>query len=276
LSAGAAIAAMAAHGVPVSVLTVFAGRGRPPFSVPALRLHRVWELGNDPAETRRAEDQRAMARLGVRARHGDFPDVIYRRYPDGSWLVGDDGNPGREPEERLAARVRRWLREAIALLQPGSLLTCAAVGDHVDHRLTRDVALLAGREAGIAVRLWEDLPYAIWHDPLSAGPPDAGRPGVTIPPGAVRTVEVSGDEAWRAKYEAVAAYASQLRMLWPTGNFCADLDAHATKRAAGHCLAGRGEVFWTFTPAGGSLQLGSGSFGVSWTDSGAVCVCRWV
>ncbi len=121
---------------------------------------------------------------------------------------------------------------AIEATRPHLVLTCAAIGDHVDHCLTRDAVLVAARGKDIRLRLWQDIPYAVWHgSSLEAVAPGAGAPEL---------VETPDDRAWRAKHQAVAAYVSQLRMLWPDSDFRDDLDRHA--RSLGG--ARRGELFW--------------------------------
>lgn len=236
LSSGATIAYMTANDVKTTVVTVFAGLAAPPYSVAAARLHDTWRLDSDPVGVRREEDIRAIRLLGGDAVHGDFYDAIYRRYSDGTWIIGDDGVPSRKDRESdLFTSIQRWIEDAICRFRPHIVLTCAAIGDHLDHRLTRDAVLAAVDGRNVHLRLWEDIPYCIWNEQRtrdeSVSPPEA--------------IEVSDDRAWSVKYEAVASYASQLRMLWPKSDFREDLERHARSRAAEHFGEGRGEVFWS-------------------------------
>jgi len=235
LSAGATLADLAAKDVKVTVLTVFAGLAAPPFSVAATRMHEIWGLPDDPVSVRRDEDERAIQLLGGEALHGDFPDAIYRRHPDGTWVIRDDGFPSRsEREDNLLLAIQRWIGDAISALRPDIVLTCAGVGDHVDHRLTRDAVLAAADGTSVDLRLWEDIPYSIWPGPRTYDGPLATR----------EAIEVPDNRAWLAKYNAVASYVSQLHMLWPTSCFRADLERYGRSRAAGWQRAGGGEVFW--------------------------------
>jgi LmbE family N-acetylglucosaminyl deacetylase len=237
---------MAANDVEVTVLTVFAGLAAPPFSATAMRLHEMWQLGNDPVSARREEDRRAMWLLGAKAVYGDFLDVIYRRFPDGSLVIGDDGSLARqEVENDLLAKIEHSIDDAIGEVRPDLVLTCAGIGGHLDHCLTRDAVVAATCVKKIGLRLWEDVPYSIWHGRQSAQPPAA----VWWFPAAVEVIEISNEQAWLAKYQAVGSYVSQLRMLWPDFDYRDDLERHGKAWAAKRQRAGKGEGFWSIATA---------------------------
>ncbi|MCZ4125410.1 PIG-L deacetylase family protein [Streptomyces sp. H39-S7] len=245
LSAGGRLFELAAEGAEVIVFTLLAGIPEPPFSLLADLFHEEWGLEGNPVAERRAEDGDALKLLGSRPVHGSDLDVIYRTGPDGLWMVDMDGPSAAyetddEPglREHLAGSVAR----VVAELGPDLILTCAAVGEHIDHRRTRDAVLTAAGDR-VPVRCWEDLPYA--H--RSADPPILPDGAVLGPPVAERAT----DEGWSAKYAAIECYRSQHSMLWPSGeDFRPSFDAHATAQARSLGLTGRAELFWPVLPGG--------------------------
>jgi LmbE family N-acetylglucosaminyl deacetylase len=250
LSAGGYLAGRAALGDEVTVYTVFAGLAGPPFSTTALRIHQVWGLSDDPVGCRRAEDRAAVAALGGVAVHGEFLDVIYRRAADGRWLIDERRHLTRSTvdEHELRGRMAAAIAAQLARRPADRLLTCAAVGNHVDHRHTRDAALEAAGAACTPVWLWEDVPYAA-----------AGLAAPPLPPGASTgpaVAEPVGAVAWAAKCAAVGRYASQHPMVFPAGgDFRETLRAHAVTRAAELGHDGPAEVFWPVCAGAGQWPV---------------------
>jgi LmbE family N-acetylglucosaminyl deacetylase len=176
------------------------------------RLHARWGADDAAAATmvarRRAEDEAALAGLGVATVYLDLPDAIYRRDPgSGAWLyTGHDGifGPPAEAEAPVVEALATRLAGLAGVIRTTRRLVPLAVGGHVDHQLVRRAAERAWGET--AVRYYEDFPYA-------------------AEPGAVVAV-VGGDRSWRgrrvtldeadvaAKVAAVACYASQIGTFW--------------------------------------------------------------
>ena len=251
ISAGARLGALATAGVRVTVVTLFAGVPSAPFSATAREMHQLWGLSDDHAMAgRRDEDRRAMACLGLRHTHEDFLDAIYRQRRDGSWLVGtgqppwfDDGTR----EEELAADLTATIRAEIEASGPPLVLTCAAIGNHVDHVLTRDAVVRAVSGTDISLELWEDLPYGLsarriprLPDPVSIGS---------------RIIKAAPQAAWAKKYQAIDCYASQHAMLWPGRDYRRDLLRHETALTA-RSQESRAEAFW---PAGQAAASQAGN-----------------
>ncbi|SDD38242.1 PIG-L deacetylase family protein [Actinokineospora iranica] len=234
MSAGAALAAVAETGRQVVVCTVFAGSPPPPLSGPATEFHRDCGLGPDAVDVRRAEDSAAVAALGAEPLHLPFLDALYRRL-DGDWLcawLGAHFDPDLPAEPDLAAEVTASLSALLRDLRPAAVWTCAAVGGHVDHRTTLATATAACAAEGVALALWEDLPYAI-------GQPPAETTGPLVP--------TQASESHRAaKLAAVGRYSSQLDMLFPDGpGWRAAFTGHAHARLATH---GAAELVWSAAP----------------------------
>ena len=178
----------------------------------AERLHASWGFspGQDAPLGRRREDIAALDHLGVGYRHGRFLDVIYRKAPDGQWLVGGDQRPAvrrqlPESDGDLISEIKDDIKSLIEEFEPTVLATCVAIGNHIDHKITRAAALLAASEKDIPIRLWQDLPYAA--DVLDM--PELPK-GLQL---GLPHLGLVGPEAQERKFQAVQQYASQISML---------------------------------------------------------------
>lgn len=229
LSAGGRLHDLTAQGHEVVVMTVFAGSAFPPYSELAVYLHELWGLTDDPVAARRAEDAAAVARLGATVRHAGLHDALYRPGRTG-WKLKEESPVDAVAGEEAKLVVREALETA-----PDLVLTAAAIGGHIDHVLTRDAVLAECRGAGVAVEVWQDLPYAGEFTEVPRLPHD-----VRLVDG--RSIPV-GDAAWRAKCAAVRCYASQLSMLWPEQpDIEVPLTEYARNAGDGDGLA---EMFWS-------------------------------
>jgi len=212
LSAGGRIARMTGAGHPVTVFTLFAGLASGPYSPVARRFHEEWGISGDPVSHRREEDLRALGWLGAQAVHGEFPDAIYRTDRTGRWILDDrscSADRVAHDEADLTTRASERIRALIADLRPSLILTCASVGKHVDHVLTRDAVRAAVGMTGVRLEFWADLPYlevpsqALDESLLSRAGEHAAVP---FPLDA---------REWLAKVSAVGEYTSQHAALWP-------------------------------------------------------------
>jgi LmbE family N-acetylglucosaminyl deacetylase len=264
LSAAGLLRGYAEAGNTVTVVTLFAGIPDRPYSAIAVDLHELWGLPHDPVEHRREEDRRAHELLGTRAVHAEFLDELYRRAADGEWLIGDDWQRSKNmggDELGLRRQLATYVHELLVTMTPEVVVTCAAVGRHIDHRRTRDAVLAAAAASGVPLRFWEDEPYAEWTPECPPLPPWA----TLEPPG----ITVLDERGWALKFAAVKCYQSQYRMLWPesveTGT---ELRRHAAEVASESGVNGLGERCWDVTldpPAsagpggGGRLWLAPGT-----------------
>ena len=190
LSCAGRIARQTGAGLPVLVVTAFAGAGtggtRPP---PAFA-----PFQDIPA--RRREDRRALEVVGADHRWLDFPDAIqrHRRYASPAGITAPVGH--REAQLRtevaheVARIVRRW--PAARLYFP------LAVGNHVDHQIVAAAGFdlrRSGAGAGREVTFFEDAPYVCIPHLLRQRFEQAG---IASAPGAPPSVAVCAREAYAA------------------------------------------------------------------------------
>ncbi len=204
----------AGHGAEILIVTIMAGVPHPVrLSSFARQQHAAWGFAPDrPAEevvqavvhARRVEDEAACRLLGATPRHWPVPDCIYRRHPDtgDSLYTSDEALFGsvHPAEKGLVAEIAAWLA---TLPAAGRVVVPLGIGNHVDHQLTRMAA-----EVHFGRDLWyyEDYPYAQCEpdqiDQLTAG----GQWRAKLIP--------VNEAAFSARLAAVAAYSSQLDMLF--------------------------------------------------------------
>jgi len=146
------------RGLEVEIWTIFAGDPPPgDLSDLARSIHKSWKLTENVVETRREEDKEACRILGVEARYLPFPDCIYRFSQDGDpyYQEGVDIFSGLDPREvDLIDMVSVALKEMLA--EEGELIIPLAIGNHVDHEITRKAASRLGR----CLSYYTDYPYA--------------------------------------------------------------------------------------------------------------------
>jgi LmbE family N-acetylglucosaminyl deacetylase len=241
LSIGAAIAERSLQGAHTEVVTVFAGANPHPASDYAGKVHSACGLGDDAVGQRRAEDVAAVTTLGGCPTHLSFLDAIYRSDANGTWRYpsGQDLFTADPAEEAILGR---QVYEVLAAKYDGSgeaqLATCAGLGGHIDHLVTRDAVLRLGHQLGLPVLLWEDLPYGVARE--YAGP---------VP----LFYDFPGAAAWALKWRAIECYRSQLAKVWPQRqDWRSELFRHALVRGRG---SGPVEAMWR---AGAGESAGPG------------------
>ena len=212
LSCGGLIHRQTEAGESVLVITVFAGSSIcTELSIFATYLYHTWNLGMDPMEGRRMEDQRALAFLGAEYRHLEHMDCIYRGVPDGGgWLYPkrDDIFGGVHPAELDYGRaLARELGPALPLAGGTTLYAPLGIGHHVDHQIVRQAACILRRD-GCEVRFFEDYPYSAGAGELEIALRDA--PGSNWS----SRLELLSSEDMEAKIEAISRYASQIDPLF--------------------------------------------------------------
>ncbi len=201
LSAGGLIHEQTQAGDSVEIWTFMCGL--PPtneLSPFAKSIHDVWKLttAEEVVRVRRAEDINAAKILGAKAVHFDFLDCIYRRGKNGEWLyTGISMDPHPEDVDYPSQ-----IAESISShLKPDDKVVCQlAIGSHVDHVLVRHATELTGRPLIYDA----DIPYH-FNFPTEMAPKTAGMKQT------VHAVSEAGLKSWQ---DGIAAYASQMSMLF--------------------------------------------------------------
>lgn len=193
-------------GVEVEIWTIFAGD--PPegeLSDLARMIHKSWGLSRAVVRIRREEDLEACRIVGAIPRHLPFLDCIYRTTPGGEpyYSRAEDIFSGLDPREAgLIDEVKESLLE---LLPEGSkLVVPLAIGNHVDHEVTRKAASRLGRE----LTYFADYPYAReleGQDILRFMEDSSEWQGEQV------RISEEGMHCW---WQAARAYGSQISTFW--------------------------------------------------------------
>ena len=162
---------LARQGDTVSIWSICAGKPPAvPLSPFAQSLHARWQAGapaggqasQQAVHLRQAEDRRACQKMGAEPVYLDIPDCIYRtaRKTGAHLYAAEESLFGSLPpaERRLVQRLGRRLARRLARNLPpeAPLVPPLALGNHVDHQLTRQAAEQTGR----ALSYYADYPYA--------------------------------------------------------------------------------------------------------------------
>lgn len=203
LSCGGMVWEQKQAGERVSIWTICAGD--PPggdLSPFARSLHARWGTAHHSIAQRRWEDLDSCAILGADARHFSVLDCIYRQSETGDYLYDSEESltgPVHPSDETIVEELRQDL---IQSLSESSQLVCPlALGDHVDHHLTRSAAEKLDRP------LWyyAEYPYVLnakeWQAELLTHKWKSED----------RKISEAGMQAWE---EAVAAHRSQISTFW--------------------------------------------------------------
>jgi len=200
LSLGGLLWEQSAKDISICIWTICAGDAPPgPLSPFAKSLHERWETGREAIVARRAEDVEACAILGASYRHFTIPDCIYRKNEQTGEYPYKSENSLTSPLHPDEQPLVRALSQSLeASLTPEIQLVCPlALGNHVDHQLTR----AAAEQLKIPLWYYADYPYvqAIPDWELKNMKP-------TVYP-----ISVEGVTAWG---DSVAAYRSQISTFW--------------------------------------------------------------
>ncbi len=212
LSCGGLVWDQVQSGEQVEIWTICAGD--PPsndLSPFAAELHARWGLGMDAVEKRREEDAKASEILGVKSKHFDVPDAIYRRDSKSQEIMYESFVTildGIHPSEEIL--IQSLVLKIAGNLPPGShLIAPLTLGNHVDHLFTRVLA----EWLGVPLAFYADYPYAEKY--VKAIP-------ALVPKGFRHTVHTISENGLKTWQESIAAYESQISTFWPdTGAMCA-------------------------------------------------------
>ena len=241
LSCGATIHRWTRAGEPVLVVTVFAAAPATGALSPlAESFHARWGLSGEAVATRRAENDAALAVLGAEGATLDFLDCIYRGGP-GAWHYGPPAAifgevaPG---DEKLSEQIAGSLRALLAAQSEARVHAPLAVGNHVDHQIVHAAALRL-RAEGWPVDFYEDYPYA--QAIAARQPRSLERTVARAGAGWTFQLESCSEENLAAKVRGIAAYVSQLEMLFGSAAAIAPRVRNYARRVGAGRLA---ERFW--------------------------------
>ena len=213
-SCGGQIYARTAAGATVLVVTVTTGLPPAPLSEFARELHERWQLPADGVRLRREEDEAACGKLGADFEHWPVPDCIYRRDPaSGRPLYNTLDDIFDRPRRADEAIVPEIAGRLASLPQAGQVIAPLAVGQHVDHQLTR---LACEQVFGGDLLYYEDYPYIRQEGALARAQGEAEQWQETLLP--------IDETATAAKIRGMAAYKSQIPIFFDDGH---DLDKQA-------------------------------------------------
>lgn len=197
-SCGGLLHALGRAGWDVETVTVFTASVANPTGF-ALACQTDKGLGPeiDYMDLRRAEDTAAIRALGLaRPRHWSFREAPHRGYASAPELFRDV-----RADDGIVPALTDAVRAVLAETAPDLILAPQAIGGHVDH--VQVVRALDAAEPAAPILWWRDFPYTV----RDAEPREPLRERFAGLP--MRAIAFD-DAAQTAKYEACAAYASQL------------------------------------------------------------------
>lgn len=266
LSCGGLINKLVNAGENVAALTIFAADvpADLPYSELNEQIHQRWELGDNPSPGRREEDYQALKTLGdVGVYYEDWLDCIYRVNSQGQLIytsVEQFLNQLRpdDPLLNTPLDLSRWPELTHVYVPLGA-------GNHVDHQLTRKLALEWRKSApNVAFFLYEEYPYG-----SEAGEVFFAYDGNTRPPTGATAVQVArstlpapttpqvqslAEANIQAKVKAIACYRSQISSFWSSLDEMAESVWNYARTVGQSAGLEYGERLWLLDQPGGNNQ----------------------
>lgn len=203
LSCGGLVWELTAAGNEVSIWTICGGiPSNAVHSAIVDTLHERWKSNNQAAIIRQQEDIRSCQNLNADYMHFDLLDCIYR--------VNEVGSPLYPSEESLFGSIHPadfilidyYAQKLLHLIPQNAIVVCPlAIGNHVDHQLSRQIA----EKTGKVVWYYGDFPYIMRN-------PDHLENVINNDWTSKKfTISSQGYQAW---IDSVSAHASQLSTFW--------------------------------------------------------------
>lgn len=160
-SCSGGICAQRAQGLRVLVVTLFTGNPEPPFSPLAQACHQLWQVpeGVSPYQARQAEDEQAMAALGVDYLWLNWLEAIYRLPTLSDFSEINDSQADFE-HDPIFTPLCQWLTDLHTAYPRATIVVPLGIGAHRDHRLLFQAALRVLDRATLL--FFEDFPYAAY------------------------------------------------------------------------------------------------------------------
>jgi LmbE family N-acetylglucosaminyl deacetylase len=168
LSCAGVIASQKASGQAVRMVTLFTADAPEPLSPLAQRFHAVWGRGDRPYIARRDEDRQACALMDVDVHHEDLLEAIYRRGADGAALYPNRTDMFRtldETADKIADAVEARMLRHVQDFGADIIYAPIGLGRHADHQAVTAAARRVANRHGLALRLYEEWPYAAGRFP---------------------------------------------------------------------------------------------------------------
>jgi SAM-dependent methyltransferase len=192
----------------VNIVTVFTRGSEAPYSQQALSYLRNsgFSSASQLFNARKIEDRKASQYLGVRRRHLNFTDAVFRKgingkftYDSKSQFSGTASEDDSDLSLKIASQVRQTVTQAeVVLLAP------LGIGGHVDHVIVRNIVeKLPGTKV-----FWEDFPYNAYKENVN----NFWR-GCNL----FKKIAEFDSQNSLNKQRAVKMYKSQLKGLFPRG-----------------------------------------------------------
>lgn len=203
LSCGGLVWEQSHAGDEVSLWTICGGIPSQPIHSPIIEeLHTRWNSGDQAIDIRKKEDITSCRWLNASFRHFEIPDCIYR--------VDENSHPMYPTEESLfgsvahddIAIINKMVQEFERLIPSEAQVVCPlAIGNHVDHQLTRQIVANMGKAAWF----YTDFPYVIKNQDNISNYIEKDWVAETFP------ISENGFQAW---LKSVSAHHSQLSSFW--------------------------------------------------------------
>ena len=222
LSCGGTIHKQIQAGQSVLVITICAAPppAHDPLSPFAQSLHQKWGGLEDVVAARRAEDEVAMVILEVDSVRLNITDCIYRgRVQDKMWYYNNDAELFGQihaDDATLSHDIAEAILGTVTQDTNTTLYAPLTVGHHVDHQLVHAAALRL-QNLGWEVAFYEDYPYVDpgYRPHGQANPYDLEATIAHLQQANLKPqVQFFSENNLQAKIESIAAYASQLQMLF--------------------------------------------------------------
>jgi len=236
LSLGGTMAEMAQIGRNVVVYNLFCAPYHGPLSPAAQRLHEGWGDPEDITGLRLQEDRQALEVIGAQQIIGDARDLIYRQSVQGDWLYTrmEDIQGDRNPEDNALVSAYFSKLAGMFAKEKFEIYVPLGIGGHIDHILAFDMGVLL-HEADYTVKFYEDLPYALREDYLSAR--------INTMKNMRSSIELFPLEMLDRKIEALHFYQSQIDSLFENEENMRDWMRRQALRMSGREDMG-GEKVW--------------------------------
>ncbi len=203
LSCGGLVWEQSRAGNEVSIWTICAGKPQQLVYTSIVKeLHARWKSGDQAVDMRKQEDIKSCQSLNASYHHFDVPDCIYR--------LDGKSNPLYSTDERLSGPIDpydafiidRLAEELVGLIPPEAQIVCPlAIGNHIDHQLTRQII----QKTGKAAWFYADYPYVLENQEAIAHLKHESWVSKIFP------ITKNGFQAW---LKSVSAHQSQLSTFW--------------------------------------------------------------